>query len=57
MPLHVHVEKGDAYLKIELETLVVTDSVGFASKEIRKVIKIVQEYQQKFIGAWNDYFN
>ena len=57
LPLHIHVEKADSYLRVELETLKITDIYQFSPKETRKIIEIIQENQIKLIGAWNDYFN
>lgn len=57
LPLHIHVEKADSYLRVELETLKITDIYKFSPKETKKIVAIIQENQTKLIGAWNDYFN
>jgi len=57
LPLHIHIEKGDGYMRVELETFKVTDVYKFSTKDIKKVISIIEENQLKLIGAWNDYFN
>ncbi len=57
LPLHIHVEKADSYLRVELETLKITDIYKFSPKETRKILEIIEENQIKLIGAWNDYFN
>ena len=43
LPKHIHVENGDGYARVVLETLEVTDSYKLKSKELKKVIKLVQE--------------
>jgi len=55
-PEHVHIEKADAYARVELETLKVTDKYNLNSKELKKLLSIVQENQDKFQGAWYEYF-
>jgi hypothetical protein len=44
-------------MRVELETFKVTDVYKFSTKDIKKVISIIEENQSKLIGAWNDYFN
>ena len=56
LPEHIHVENGDGYARIVLETLEVTDSYKLNSKELKKVIKLVQENRKKIEGAWYEYF-
>lgn len=57
LPLHIHVEKGDGYMRIELETFKVTERYKVSKNEERKIMTIVKEHQQKFIEAWHEYFN
>lgn len=57
LPFHIHVEKGDSYMRVELETFKITQRYKFSKNDERKIIGIIQEYQQIFIGAWNEYFN
>ena len=55
-PEHIHIEKADAYARIEIENLKVTDSYNLNSKELKKLLKLVTEYRDKLQGAWNEYF-
>ncbi|MBV5279198.1 MAG: DUF4160 domain-containing protein [Campylobacteraceae bacterium] len=57
MPVHIHVEKGDGYMRVELETLKVTNRQNFTKSDERKIMTIIQEHQNELIGAWNEYFN
>lgn len=57
LPLHIHVEKGDGYMRVELDTFKVTKRYKLSKTDERKIITIIQEHQQKLIGAWNEYFN
>lgn len=44
-------------MRVELESLKVTKKYKLSKKDEKKIIEIVQKHQQKFIGAWNEYFN
>jgi hypothetical protein len=55
--LHIHVEKGDGYMRVELETLIITDNYKFSGSDSKKILSIVKEHQKELIGAWNEYFN
>lgn len=57
LPKHVHVEKSDKYIRIELEMLKVTDSYQMTSKEIREVVGLVEKHREIFLEGWNEYFN
>jgi len=55
-PSHIHIEKGEAYARIELTSLRVTDAYRISSKDLKKALSIVQEYRDYFEEAWNEYF-
>lgn len=57
LPLHIHVEKADSYMRVELETLKVTDNYKFSPSETKKVLSIIRENMDTLRGAWNEYFN
>lgn len=57
LPFHIHVEKADGYIRVELETLKVTDNYKFSPSDIKRVVSIIKENRDKLIGAWNEYFN
>ncbi|MCF6206481.1 MAG: DUF4160 domain-containing protein [Sulfurovum sp.] len=57
LPKHIHVEKAEMYLRIDLESMRVTDSYRISSKEIKKVLALTQTHRELFIGAWNEYFD
>jgi len=50
-PEHIHIEKGDSYIRIEIESLKVTNS-----KETKKLVKLVTEHKDKLREAWDEYF-
>ena len=55
-PEHIHIEKGDSYIRIEIESLKVTNSYNINSKETKKLVKLVTENKDKLREAWNEYF-
>ncbi len=57
LPRHIHIEKGDSYVRIELSNLKVTDSYHISPKEIRKLQKLVESKREILRGAWNEYFS
>jgi len=56
IPKHIHIEKADMYVRIELESSKVTDSYNVNIKEVKKLQKMVEENKDILIGAWNEYF-
>jgi hypothetical protein len=55
-PEHIHIEKGDSYARIEIESLKVTDSYNLNSKELKKLLGLVTKNKEKLKGVWNEYF-
>ena len=55
-PLHIHIEKGDGYARIELDTLKVTDSYNLNSKELKKLRILVTKNNEKLAKAWHEHF-
>jgi hypothetical protein len=44
------------YARIEIDSLKVTDSYNTSSKDIRKMLELVEKNKQKLQGAWDEYF-
>ena len=55
-PEHIHIEKGDSYARIEIESLKVTDSYNLNSKDLKKLVSLVTKNKDKLKGTWNEYF-
>jgi hypothetical protein len=56
-PPHIHVEREDKVAKFWLIPVRLQKSGGFESSELAKLQRITEEYKQKLLKAWNDYFN
>ncbi|MEK6642536.1 MAG: DUF4160 domain-containing protein [Planctomycetota bacterium] len=55
-PPHVHVDRDDNSAKFWLTTVSLSRNIGFGSKELRDLERIVTEHQQEFLNAWHKYF-
>ncbi len=55
-PPHIHVDRDDSSAKFWLESVSLTNNIGFSAKELRKLQTIVEENQQTLLEAWNGYF-
>ena len=54
---HVHVVSGHGEAKFWLEPLVaLANYAGLKEKELKRLQKIVAEYREEFIEAWEKYF-
>lgn len=57
LPRHVHIEKADQYLKIELDSLKIIDNYKMTSKEIREVLEMTEKHRHFLLERWDEYFN
>lgn len=55
-PLHVHVVRDSSVAKYWLEPISLAKNRGFKKPELRKIVQLVEEFQQPLIEAWHDYF-
>ncbi len=56
LPVHIHIEKAESYMRIDLETMRVTDCYQISSKEIKRVLLLTQKHRKELLGAWHEYF-
>ncbi len=55
-PKHIHVEKAEEFVKIELATLRVVSN-RMKPQELRKALAIVAANRDIFARKWDEYFN
>ena len=55
-PPHVHIDRGDATIKIWLDSLDVAKNLGFKAHEIKGVVDMVRANRDSFLEAWHGYF-
>ena len=56
-PAHVHVERDGSIAKYWLEPVSLAKNRGFKEPELRKIEKWVQQFRQRILEAWHDYFD
>jgi hypothetical protein len=55
-PPHVHVDRGEATIKIWLDAVDVAKSRGFRAHEINGIVTMVEEHRAVLLEAWHEYF-
>ncbi|OYY71532.1 MAG: hypothetical protein B7Y44_00735 [Sphingomonadales bacterium 28-55-16] len=55
-PPHVHIDRGEATIKVWLASLEVAKSRGFRAHEISDIIAMVSDHQLMFTEKWHEYF-
>lgn len=55
-PPHVHVDRGEATIKVWLDAVEVAKSRGFRAHEINGIVAMVEERREKLVEAWYEYF-
>lgn len=55
-PAHVHVERDNSTAKLWLNPVRLHRSKGFASPELNRIRKLVEEHQEELRRSWDDYF-
>jgi hypothetical protein len=55
-PHHIHVERDDKVAKFWLDPIRFQNSGGFNRVELKQIRSIIEENQEFFMEAWNEYF-
>ncbi len=55
-PPHIHVKRDRAIAKYWLEPVSVAKNRGLRNPELKKIAKLVEQYQPALIEAWHDHF-
>jgi hypothetical protein len=56
-PPHVHVERDDCQAKFWLAPARFQKNQGFKKKELRRIVELIEEYQEELMESWDEYFN
>ncbi len=56
-PPHIHVDKDRSSAKFWLRKVGLANNIGYNSKEINVLHKLVIKNQKLFLDEWNEYFN
>jgi len=55
-PPHVHVIKGEKAAKVWLRDLSVAYNRGYSEQELSRLLAVVSDHRNDWIGSWNDFF-
>ena len=55
-PPHIHIDRGEATIKVWLDPPEVAKSRGFRAHEIGGIVAMVEEHKAKLLEAWHEYF-
>lgn len=54
-PAHVHVRRAGKVARIQLDPVELMDNYGYNSREISKILQIVQDNQGIFWAGWDSF--
>lgn len=55
-PPHIHVDRGDATIKIWLDDGAVARSRGFRAHEIGGIVAMVEDHKARLLEVWYEHF-
>jgi hypothetical protein len=55
-PPHVHVDRDDSSAKFWLRPVGLARNLGFSSRELRRIHKLIAEHEVEFLEAWHGHF-
>ena len=55
-PPHIHIDRGEATIKVWLDTGDVAKSRGFRAHEINAIVAMVEEHRSMLLETWHEYF-
>ena len=55
-PPHVHIDREDMTAKFWLEPVALARNLGFDSRELRRLERLVVAHHDELLEAWNDFF-
>ena len=56
-PIHVHVESAEKYAKFWVEPLLLAESHGFRSGQLREIRELIEENTDIIKGKWNEHID
>ncbi len=54
-PPHVHIDRGEATIKVWLQAVEVAKSRGFRAHEIGAIVGMVDEHRALLLEAWHEH--
>ena len=56
-PIHIHVLRDDNMVKFWIKPVRLAVNIGFSSKELREIQKLVTQNQELIERKWNEFFS
>jgi hypothetical protein len=54
-PPHIHVDRGDESAKFWMQPIALARNLGFSSRELRAIERILVEHQAEILKAWSEH--
>jgi len=54
-PIHVHIESAEKYAKFWLDPIMLAESHGYLSRQLREIREIIQENEDKIRRKWDEH--
>ena len=55
-PVHIHVEKDDAYAKFWIKPIRMAKSKGFSATELARIRAMIEKHHKLFERRWYEFF-
>lgn len=55
-PPHIHVQRDEDLAKFWLEPVRVAKNQGFSDTQLNRIRKLVIQYEERLLDAWEEYF-
>ena len=55
-PHHIHIQRESSLAKFWLKPVALASSTGFAAHELNKLFGMVEQNQNLFVEAWDEFF-
>ncbi len=56
-PIHVHVESAEKYAKFWIEPLLLAESYGFRSGELKQIRELIENNSEIIRNKWNEHID
>jgi hypothetical protein len=56
-PIHIHVRRDDYMAKFWVKPVRLSVNIGFPSKELREIEKLVEQNSEEIERKWNEFFS
>jgi hypothetical protein len=54
-PIHVHIESAEKYAKFWLDPILLAESHGYLSRQLREIRELIQENEDKIRREWDEH--